>query len=308
MFELGGSAEQIEGDQNQLAKTISSNRLTLVGGKFALNDFFDVNQYSHDPRTQFFNWSLMDNGAWDYAADTRGYSWGFMVEYHTAIWAIRFASVLEPSQANQLALDTNVLQAEGNNLEFEYHYRWSDRLGTVRLLSFLNRAHMGNYRTTINTPAFNMDVTQSRTYSTKYGVGLNLEQGILPDLGSFLRAGWNNGTTETWAFTEIDETVSAGLSLKGNRWNRENDTFGLAYVMNGLSHDHLQYLTDGGYGFLIGDGKLNYAPEEILESYYSFEIFKSLILSLDYQFVDHPAYNADRGPVSIYAARIHFEI
>lgn len=307
-FGLGGDSEKIEGDLNQLAEQVDSNRLTLVAGKFALNDFFDNNQYSHDPRTQFFNWSLMDNGAWDYAADTRGYSWGFMVEYHQAQWAVRFASVLEPSVANQLTLDTNVLQAEGNNLEFEYHTQALGRPGAARLLTFLNRAHMGNYRETITTKADAFDITRSRAYRTKYGVGLNLEQELTDGLGAFLRAGWNDGNTETWAFTEIDETVSLGISLKGARWNRENDVFGLAFVMNGLSKDHLEYLTDGGYGFLIGDGKLRYAPEQILETYYSFQAFKSFAVSLDYQWIDHPGYNSDRGPASIYAARFHFEL
>lgn len=307
-FGLGGNQEQIKDDKNQLAETVDIQRITVAAGKFALNDFLDNNTYSHDPRTQFLNWALMDHGAWDYAADTRGYSWGIFFEYNQNKWAVRFASVMVPAQANQMGMDTNVPAARGDNLEFEYRYLLSERPGIARLLLYENHANMGNYRTTINTPAFGLDVTKSRSMSAKYGVGLNTEQVIASDLGSFLRASWNDGHTETWAFTEIDLSFSVGLSLRGSRWKRENDTVGLALIGNGLSQDHRDYLATGGYGFIIGDGKLNYAPEEIAELYYLFKIKDGLDLTGDYQFVQNPAYNADRGPVSIASMRVHYEM
>ena len=304
----GGEREKIEDDQNQLAATLDSNRFTLIGGKFSLNDFFDNNAYSHDPRTQFFNWALMDNGAWDYAADTRGYTIGIYLEYHRADWALRFASVLEPAEGNGMSFDSHILLAEGNNLEFEYHYPFLNHPGIARVLAYLNRAHMGNYRETIDTSSAQMNIENTASYCIKYGFGLNLQQEVTSDFGLFMRAGWNNGTTETWAFTEIDRTLSLGMNLKGSTWKRDQDTFGFALIVNGLSQDHRDYLAAGGYGFIIGDGKLNYAPEEILETYYSIFTTKFAAITLDYQFVNHPAYNSDRGPVSIYGVRFHVEI
>lgn len=321
VLRLGGEAETIEADKNQLLARVNAKRLTVIGGKFSLNDFFDNNSYSHDPRTQFMNWALMDNGAWDYAADTRGYTWALMVEYHDPKWSIRLATAMEPKEANQMDLDTNIAQAHGENLEIEYHYQilnypgypGSGYPGTARLLGYMNHAHMGSYEETLSNPAFGMDITRTRDYRTKYGLGLNLEQEITPDLGVFSRIGWGDGSTETWAFTEIDYTVSVGASLKGSAWHRPRDVIGLALIMNGLSKAHADYLTSGGYGFIIGDGKLNYAPEQIIEAYYLWKPFSGQPLhdfnvSGDLQFVNHPAYNQDRGPVWMYAARLHYEL
>lgn len=307
-FGFGGEQEQIKDDKNQLAGTIDLQRLTVIAGKFALNDFFDSNIYSHDPRTQFLNWALMDYGAWDYAADTRGYSWGLFLELNQPKWAIRFASVMVPLKANQMEMDTNFPAARGDNLEFEYRYSMSELPGVSRLLLYENHANMGNYRTTINTPTYNMDVIQSRSMSMKYGIGLNVEQAITNELGGFLRASWNDGHTETWAFTEIDRSLSIGLSLKGTGWKRERDTAGVALIVNGLSDDHKDYLAAGGYGFIVGDGKLNYAPEEIGELYYLLKLKDGLDFTGDLQFVQNPAYNADRGPVSIASMRVHYEM
>ena len=307
-FGFGGDQEQIKDDKNQLAESLDVKRFTVVLGKFALNDFFDSNAYSHDPRTQFLNWALMDYGAWDYAADTRGYSWGLYLEFNEPKWTIRFASVMVPLKANQMEMDTNFPAARGDNLEFEYRYSLSERPGVSRLLLYENHANMGNYRTTINTPSYNMDVTQSRSMSVKYGVGVSAEQAITSDLGAFLRASWDDGHTETWAFTEIDRSLSVGLSLKGTSWKRDADTAGIALIANGLSEDHKDYLAAGGYGFIVGDGRLNYAPEEIGELYYRFKLKDGLDFSGDFQFVQNPAYNADRGPVSIASMRVHYEM
>lgn len=305
IFGFGSETEKIEDDKNQIASVVDTNRFVFVAGKFSLSDFFDNNTYSHDPRTQFINWSLMDNGAWDYAADTRGYTWGFVIEYHMPSWAVRYSSVLEPLQANQLDLDMNMAQAHGDNLEIEYHYIIQKHPGAARLLGFVNHAFMGSYQDVL--AAHGTDVTQTRSYRTKSGAGINLEQEISSELGTFFRAGWNDGKTESWAFAEIDNTFSLGASLKGTSWERPDDVLGFAFVINGISNDHSDYLASGGYGFMIGDGNINYGPEQVLESYYSFQFLKIFAASLDYQFVNNPAYNRDRGPVSVYSGRLHCE-
>jgi high affinity Mn2+ porin len=304
----GHETEWQEGDQNQIAKDVAVSRVTLIAGRFSLNDFFDQNAYSHDPRTQFLNWALMDNGAWDYAADTRGYTYGVYAELNQKLWALRFAVVMVPLSANEIQMDEEIWQANSENLEFEYRYQIMNHPGKARILAYANHANMGNYETTLSTPADQLDVTRSRSYSTKYGFGLNLEQELTDDLGAFLRAGWNNGTTETWAFTEIDRALSFGLSLRPTFWNRNEDRMGLAFMLNGLSPEHANYLTAGGIGFMVGDGSLNYAPEQIVEYYYSFQATKTLSFTPDFQFVNNPGYNADRGPVPIYSLRAHFEI
>lgn len=307
-IEFEGEKEIIAADKNQLADNLSQSRLTFIFGKFSLNDFFDNNSYSHDPRTQYLNWALMDNGAWDYAADTRGYTWGLFVEFNQPHWAFRVASVLEPVQANQLALETDLTKEHGDNAELEVRYGLSTHPGRLRFLYFQNHAHMGNYRLALNASPVNPDVTSNRDYRIKYGFGINLEQEIVKNVGIFSRWGYNDGTTETWAFTEIDSTFSFGLSVGGNFWKRDQDILGLAWVSNGLSQDHGDYLAAGGYGFIIGDSRLNYAREQIIESYYSFSVWKNCSLAVDYQYVLNPAYNQDRGPVSIWAARAHFEL
>jgi len=307
---IGFDASQItyvEPNENQLATKIEGKHLLLIGGKFSLNDFFDNNRYAHDPRTQFLNWSMMDNGAWDYAADTRGYTWGFVVGYQTERWAVRFAPALVPTSANSLDMDLNIAQARGDNLEGEVLYAIGERPGVARLLAYANHAHMGSYAETLANPAYAMDITQTRQYRTKYGLGLNMEQEITPELGAMLRIGWNDGKTESWTFTEVDRTFSLGISWNGTRWKRPADYFGLAGIWNGISKDHADYLASGGLGFILGDGRLTYAPEQILETYYLFTVIDGFNASLDYQFVKNPGYNQDRGPASIYALRLHYE-
>ncbi len=307
IFALSDETENIEADKNQLAIGVAQKRFTIILGKFSLNDFFDDNTYSHDPRTQFLNWSLMDNGAWDYAADIRGYTWGFYLEYSQPHWAIRFADVMEPSIANEMSLDTNLNQAHGDNLEIEYRYKLKENPGKLRFLAYTNHAHMGNYSDAIAASPTNPDVTQTRSYCNKYGFGLNIEQALSSQIGIFSRVGWNDGTTETWAFTEIDNTFSSGVSLKGSLWGRTDDNIGTAIIINGLSQDHKKYLELGGYGFIIGDGELHYSTEEILEAYYLYHVIKNFDVTADFQFVNNPAYNADRGPVSVASARLHYE-
>jgi len=306
-FDLGGEHEKIESDQNQLAGTYDNRRITLTLGKFSLTDLFDDNVYSHDPRTQFLNWSIIDNGAWDYAADTRGYTWGIAIEYQQPQWALRLATVMVPLQANKESLDFALSRAHGDNAEFDYRYAVQEHPGKTTLSAYANHAHMGSYRETIDTPAFGMNITLSRKYRVKYGFGLNIEQELSRDVGVFLRLGWNDGRTETWAFTEIDRTASFGISLKGALWKRPEDTAGIAVAINGLSGDHADYLKAGGVGFIIGDGRLTYAPEQIVETYYLWMLLRRVGITADTQFINHPAYNADRGPVYVAGVRLHYE-
>ncbi len=308
VFGLGGEKEKVAPDQNQLAGYRDTRRITIWLGKFAATDFFDNNSYSHDPRTQFMNWSLMDDTAWDYPADTRGYTLGGVVEYNEPAWAIRYGVFEEPKVANGGTLDGHVPQSLANVLEFEKRWTVGERAGVIRVMGFANMAHMGNYRRAIDNPGPNgPDVTVTRTYSTKYGFSLSAEQAITADLGIWGRAGWNDGHTESWAFTEVDRSASLGISLKGSKWGRPDDVLGFAGAVSGLSQDHRDYLANGGLGFIIGDGQLNYAPEEIVETYYLIKVTEHISVTPDMQFIDNPAYNSDRGPVFVAGVRVHAE-
>lgn len=301
----GDGSECLESDQNQLAGCVDRSRLVLTAGKFSALDIFDDNEYSHEPRTRFMNWALMTNGAWDYPADARGYTNGVAAEYVFPGWALRAAALMEPHDANQLPLDNQVTRAHGEVVELERSHTLLNRPGKLRLMAFANRARMGSYRTATDDPAAGLDITRTRGYRTKRGWGVNLEQQFSDHAGGFLRAGWNDGATETWAFTEIDRTLSGGVLADGKAWRRPNDVFGIAGVINGLSRDHRDYLAAGGLGFIIGDGALNYGREEIAEAFYTFGITKWAGLSVDYQRIRNPAYNRDRGPVGIWSARAH---
>ncbi|HEX3147653.1 MAG TPA: carbohydrate porin [Gemmataceae bacterium] len=305
---LGGGQEDVEEGPNQLAGKRDVNRFTFRAGKFAATDVFDDNSYSHDPRTQFLNWSLMANGAWDYPANTRGYTYGFALEFIQKDWAWRYGAFGEPTEANGSEIDPKFLKANGQAMEVELRFTADDRPGKLRLLAYLNNAHMGSYRDAIlfsngSTP----DITSTRAYRMKYGFGLNFEQELNDDVGAFARAGWNDGATETWAFTEIDRTASIGFLCKGTSWARPDDRVGLAVVFNGLSGEHRNYLGGGGVGFIVGDGALKYGYEQIVETFYSVHVRQGIIVTLDFQGVNNPAYNRDRGPVAIAAIRAHFE-
>lgn len=305
--DLGSDDEPVAPDQNQLGGRQCKERLTFTAGKLSALDIFDDNAYSHDPRTQFMNWSLMTNGAWDYPADTRGYTYGAAAQLILKDWALRYGIFAMPEQANGLTFDHTLAHAHAQSVEVEYDYALFDQPGKVRVMGYLNDAHMGHYRRTLDNPALNVDITRSRTYSAKFGFTLNAEQRIMADLGAFVRLGWDDGRTETFAFTEIDRSLQGGLSLKGAQWQRPEDTVGVAVVANGLSSAHRDYLAAGGLGFILGDGRLSYGPETILEVYYQARLAKSLFVSVDYQFVDNPGYNRDRGPVSIFGLRVHVE-
>jgi high affinity Mn2+ porin len=304
-FGLGGETEKIDDDENQLAVTEDVDRVVLTIGRLAATDVFDDNAYSHDPRTQFLNTALMDCGAWDFPADTKGYTGGLTAELNRKDWAVHYGIFMEPSAANGRDLDWHVLKAWGQILQWDRRYSWGDRSGIVRPFVFINRADMGNYADAVQNPAADLSVIQTRTYRTKEGVGLSWDQEITPELGAFARLSWDDGRTETWAFTEIDSSAAFGLSLKGISWARKDDTVGLAAVVDGLSPDHRRYLEAGGYDFSIGDGRLNYATEDIAECYYNWEPVSWLAVAIDYQFVENPAYNRSRGPVSVFGFRLH---
>jgi high affinity Mn2+ porin len=307
VFGLGGDQQPVTSDQNQLAGYQDTKRITLWLGKFSATDFFDNNSYSHDPRTQFMNESFMDDTAWDYPADTRGYTIGGALELNEPSWALRYGVFQEPHTANGGTLDPHVLKALGQALELENRWTWKDQPGVVRLMGYANLADMGNYRQALANPGPGgiPNITLTRAYSCKFGFSVSAEQAITPDLGIWGRAGWNNGQTESWAFTEVDDMGSLGLSLKGTRWSRPDDVFGLAAAIAGLSDAHKDYLAAGGLGFIIGDGALSYAPEEVLETYYNCKVIDHVYLTPDFQFVEHPAYNSARGPVEILGVRVH---
>ena len=304
---LDGEREKIEDGPNQIAGTYDINRLTLTVGKLAATDVFDNNRYSHDPRNQFLPWSIMYDGAWDYPANVRGYTYGVALDFNTVFWAVRYGIFAEPSIANGAPLDPHILKANGQILELEERWNLDEHPGKLREWIYLNHAHMGNYQEALAEMPVDPDITLTRAYRFKYGFGGNVEQEITRDLGVFLKGGWNDGQSESWAFTEIDGTLSAGVLLQGRWWKRPQDTVGLAGCINWLSPEHRDYLAAGGIGFIIGDGRLNYAPEEILDLYYDWQIRKGIFVTLDGQGVDHPAYNQDRGPVAIASLRVHFE-
>jgi len=283
-------------------------RLTLIDGKFAVTDYFDTNRYSHDPRTQFMNWSLMYNGAWDYPADTRGYTIGSLQELTMDHWSLRAATVMEPTTANGPTLDTRIAKNRGEAVEWEGRYHPWQLDGAFRVLGYVNRERAGTFLAALQekgTP----DLGPTRRPGTKkYGFGLNLEQAITDNIGVFGRYGWSDGKTEAWAFTEIDRSVSGGTAIQGRLWKRTGDTIGIAAVRNYLSGDDRAFLAAGGMGFIIGDGRLNYRPETIQEMYYSWHATRQWTFTLDYQRVENPAYNRDRGPVSVGTLRIHWEI
>ncbi len=307
---FGGGSESVQSDANQLAGSVDRRRLVLTAGNLAVLDIFDDNRFSHDPRTQFLNWSLMTHGAYDYAADARGYSWGFALEYFHDASTLRAGRFIQPKEPNQLALDPRVFKHYGDQVEIERAYALANRPGKLRILVFRNVARMAGYQDALDLAAQAggaPDINAVRTVErVKHGLGLNFEQEISPTVGLFGRASWADGQTETYAFTEIDRSLSGGVSVKGGAFGRARDSLGIAYVRNGLSTAHRDYLGAGGLGFFLGDGALNYRPENILESYYSLDVAKNTLFSADFQRISNPGYNADRGPATVVSARLHY--
>ena len=308
-FELGGEQETIEDGPNQIAGKEDISRLTITAGRFAVTDFFDNNAYAQNGRTQFFNWNMDCCGAYDWTMDQLSYTWGAMAELNQKFWAFRAGYFLVPDVSNSDEFDMNFPDGEYIG-EFELRYSLFSEPGKLRLMAWANRANAGSYAAALaeplTTPTY-PDITLVREVRTNYGFNANLEQAITADLGVFSRASWSPGLDEIIAWTDCDESLSAGAQLKGTSWGRPDDKIGVAGLIEGLSPEARAYFAAGGLGILIGDGALNYQPEKILETYYSYSLNKWSSLTFDYQFVDDPAYNADRGPIHIFAGRLHAE-
>ncbi|HEY4208190.1 MAG TPA: carbohydrate porin [Puia sp.] len=305
--------ETLTDDANQVTERVSTTRLTLTAGKFSVGDFFDNSSVCHDPRSDFMNWSLMNNGAYDYAANTRGYTYGLVAEYVKPGWTLRLGTALEPTYANGPELDWHYSHTNSENLEWEKRYSLHGHKGTLRLLAFYNVNKAPRYKDVIadkiSGSDTSMDVIYGKDYGgKKFGFGLNAEQELSGAINAFLRLGWNDGKNATWAFAEIDNTACGGIRIYGQGWKRSADNIGIAVLSNGISASHRDFLAAGGYGFMIGDGQLpRYSRENIMELFYQCRVFYSCWVTLDYQLVQHPAYNPDRGPVHLFAARAHFE-
>lgn len=293
-------------DIDQLNGKIPTKYIALTIGKISVTDIFDANKYSHDPRTQFMSWGLMNNGAWDFAANTKGYTPSFVVEWVMPQNALRYGFSLLPKVANGMKMNWHATKAGSNYLEYTHNYLFRGEKGSIRLLSYLNRADMGSYRESLELDPTSPDITKTeKSGRIKYGFGVNAEQDLNDFMGMFFRASWDDGHTETWAYTEIDRTASLGLVANGSRWNRKNDNIGLATVVSGLSNAHRDYLKAGGLGFELGDGHLNYGLENVTELYYSFALKDNLFISGAYQFIVNPGYNKDRGPLNVFSLRVH---
>lgn len=309
--DLGGDSETVEADLNQLAMMQTANRVVLTMGKFSVVDIFDTNKYAHDPRNDFLNWSVVDAGNFDYAADAWGFTYGAAVEWYQDWWTIRSGLFDLSEHPNSKALDTVFPDQEQFDEEVEERHQLWGRPGKLKLLGFLSHARMGSYdaATAIalqtGTPA---DIAAVRKGHNKAGFALNLEQQLSDGLGAFARAGWTQGQYEAFDFTDIDKTVSLGLSLAGKRWGRDDDTVGLAYAINDASAAAKRFFAAGGLGILVGDGMLVHSgPENLIEAYYNWAAIGALKVTADYQFIANPAYNRDRGPVSVFGLRLHLE-
>ena len=309
-FGFGGEQQDVADGPNQIAGKRDIDRLTLVVGRFAVGDFFDGNSYAKDPRADFMNWAMWASAAYDFPADLPGYTRGAVVELNRKDWAVRAGVFQVPNAPNS---DVLVFDTGGAVVEFEGRYSIFDQPGKLRVGMFGNRGNTGNYAQALAIEDANpgLDINDVmagiRKDNLKYGFYLNGEQQIATDVGLFGRLSWNDGRTEILSFTDVDRSVSGGLSIKGSRWGRANDTIGIGGAINGLSSAHRDYLAAGGLGLLIGDGALNYSPERIFETYYAYQVNKNLTLTADYQFITNPAYNADRGPVHIFSGRVHGE-
>lgn len=304
---FGGEQETLESGPSQLGGKADVSRLTVQAGKFAVVDVFDGNAYAKDPRRDFMNWSIWAPGAFDYAADKVGLTYGVTAELNQKAWALRAGYFLTDAESNSDNFDMKVFQRGNYVLEFETRYSLFSQPGKFRTIAWLNSAFSGSYRDTLNNPAFNLDISQTREGRIKYGYVFNIEQAITKDIGVFGRWSWNDGKTEIMAFTDIDASLSFGTSIKGTSWGRPDDVVGIGSAFNALSRDHRDFIAAGGLGILIGDGQLNYRQEKIFETYYAMAVNKQFTVTADYQLIVNPAYNADRGPVSVFSGRLHGE-
>jgi high affinity Mn2+ porin len=310
-IDLGGAESAVDPDENQLGGTQTADRLVFWIGKFGVGDVFDNNTYAHDPRHDFLNWAMIDSAAFDYAADAWGFTYGTALEWYQDWWTLRgglFDGTLVP---NSKFLVTRVGAQFQAVAEAEARYTMFDQPGKIRLLGFQTRALLATladltalYDATPDPS--NAAIAAERHLRNKFGAALNWEQQIVTDLGAFVRASLDDGRTEIYEFTDVDRSLAVGVSLAGGRWGRPDDTVAIAGVVDNISEARKKFLEAGGLDILVGDGKLtNAGPEQVMESYYSFAVRKDIFVTADYQFVNHPGYNRDRGPVSIFGARLH---
>jgi len=316
---FGGKREAVASDQLTLAGEQPVTRLTFTVGRYNSKDIFDNNAYANDPRTQFMNWALVANATWDYPADALGYTTGVSAELERPKWALRYGFFQLSNQQNGFTAGDQFLIWPGESsagsdrffhdwgmvAEGERRFSIGSHPGVVRPLAYLNQGEFGSYKAALSVPG--ADISKTYAHRHSYGFGLNAEQELSKNIGVFSRVGWNDGQNEAWMYTDIDHSGSLGVSVKGDAWRRSRDSAGLAAVLSGISKVNQQYLIAGGTGILDGDGNLNYGMERALETYYDHTIPKQIHVALDYQFVANPAFNRDRGPVSIFGTRIHWE-
>ncbi len=300
--------EPLSRAMDQLPGIEPVDRIEIKAGKLAPTDDFDQNRYANNQRTQFLNFAFLFNTAWDYASDTRGYTIGTSVAFVHPTWRLIFGSYQVPTTRNGYILDSQIYHARGDNVELDLA---PPRTGTViRLLAFHNEGRMGDYREAMAiggaTGTVPSTLDDEQPGRTKYGFGANIEQPLANDgeTGLFARLGWANGANSPWSYTEVDRHASMGLQVSGRNWGRQDDHFGIAAAANGLSGSHRHYLAQGGIGMLVGDGALNYGPEEIFETYYRIQLGRFIQLSPDFQYIENPGYNRDRGPVKVYGMRL----
>jgi len=309
------SKDKIENERSYLSlfDELPRRRLEIRFGKFSVVDFFDQNSVGTDTHFQFANWTIDNNGAYDYAADTRGYTVGITADYEDRNWGFRFAEVLMPKVANGIDLVYRPWQVHAENWEYELRRSFiPKKAGIVRLLAYTNYANMGIYRQAVAQFEAHLDprpaITNHPLHITrKYGFGINVQQDLSAHVTAFGRFGWDNGKTESFAYTEVDQTFAGGLGAKGAMWNRPNDRAGIAFVTNAICKDHQIYLAAGGLGFLLGDGRLNYGRENILETYYTAHVWRGIYVAPGLQYIANPGYNRDRGPVVVPGFRVHLE-
>ena len=308
-WNIAGAREEQKSEAHQMSTSYAAERFVLTAGNLSVLDVFDAMDYSHDPRTQFMNWASLTYGAWDYPADARGYTWGAALEYITPAYEVRAGRFLVPLESNGLRLDWAPGRRYGDVAELELPYKIAGRAGVVRLLGFHNRVNAGAFDDARAAALAGAapDLSAVRHAQSKSGVGVSTQVELRDDIAAYVRAGWSDGRTESFMFTEIDRSLAAGVLLKGTTWGRPQDSVGIASYINGLSAAPRNYLAAGGLGFFLGEGRLNYASERILEGFYSLNIAKGTAISAGYQHIANPGYNADRGPAQVYSLRAHWE-
>ncbi|HWM80596.1 MAG TPA: carbohydrate porin [Pseudolabrys sp.] len=312
-FGFGGEQETFKSEYGQMSGKQDVTRLTVQVGRFAVHDLFDTNSYANDPRTDFLNWSIWAAGAFDYPADRLGYTYGAALDFNQQQWALRAGYFLIGKESNSSNFDMALFRRGGYVAEFEQRYSLLSRPGVIRLIGWMNESLSGGYRDAIALAAtvpgldINNAIVDTRRGRSKFGYVVNWEQAVTDDVGVFARWSWNNGRNEISAFTDIDASLSGGVVIKGTSWGRADDRIGLAGAVNGISKDHRDFLAAGGLGILVGDGRLNYGHETVLEAYYAARVAKDVTATADYQLVVNPGYNRDRGPVSVFSARLRWE-